>query len=70
MTATQDPPRRVDLSTRLMTKEEVADLLRVRPSTVADLARRQHGTLPSVRVGRRRLYVLADVEHWLAQHGR
>ena len=65
-----DAPERVDLSTRLMTKDEVADLLRVRPSTVAELARRLRDPLPSVRVGRSRRYQLEAVERWLAEQSR
>jgi excisionase family DNA binding protein len=52
----------------LMTQEEVAQLLRLRPSTVADLARR--GDLPSVKLGRHRRYVREDVMSYInAQRG-
>jgi excisionase family DNA binding protein len=43
----------------LLTGSEVAGLLRLRPSTVADLARR--GELPSIKLGRHRRYVRDDV---------
>jgi excisionase family DNA binding protein len=43
----------------IMTADEVAGLLRLRPSTVADLARR--GDLPSVKLGRHRRYLRDDV---------
>jgi excisionase family DNA binding protein len=69
MAAAAERPR-VDLSTRLLTKEEVAELLCVKPSTVADLARRKGDPLPSVKVGRSRRYVLAEVEAWLTENGR
>jgi excisionase family DNA binding protein len=44
----------------VMLGREVADLLRMPVSTVEDLARR--GKLPSVKVGRRRLYIRAQIE--------
>jgi excisionase family DNA binding protein len=43
-----------------MLGREVADLLRMPVSTVEDLARR--GELPSVKVGRRRLYIRPQIE--------
>ena len=47
----------------VMTKPEVARLLRLRPSTVAEMARR--GDLPSVMLGRNRRYLQADILDWL-----
>lgn len=47
----------------LLTLDEAAALLRLRPSTVADYARR--GLLPSVRIGRHRRFVEADLTAWL-----
>jgi excisionase family DNA binding protein len=44
---------------RIMTEAEVAAMLRVRPATVASLARR--GELVSLRFGRFRRYLFADV---------
>ena len=44
----------------VMTAAEVAALLRVPKSTVEDWARR--GTIPSRKIGRRRLYVRQHVE--------
>jgi excisionase family DNA binding protein len=44
----------------VMTAQEVASLLHSRVSTVEDWARR--GVLPSVKVGRRRLYIRQQVE--------
>jgi excisionase family DNA binding protein len=44
----------------VMLGREVADLLRMPVSTVEDLARR--GELPSVKVGRRRLYIRTQIE--------
>jgi excisionase family DNA binding protein len=44
----------------LLTADEVADLLQLRPSTVKDYARR--GIIPSFKLGRFRRFVRADVE--------
>ncbi len=44
----------------VMTVAEVADLLRVPVSTVADWGRR--GIVPSVKIGRRRLYIRPRIE--------
>ncbi len=44
----------------IMTADEVAEMLRLRPSTVHDYARR--GLLPSIRLGRSRRFVRVDVE--------
>jgi excisionase family DNA binding protein len=44
----------------VMLGREVAALLRMPVSTVEDLARR--GELPSVKVGRRRLYIRTQIE--------
>jgi len=43
----------------ILTAREVAGLLRLRESTVGDLARR--GELPSVKLGRHRRFVRDDV---------
>jgi len=47
----------------ILTTAELAELLGMPPSTIADLARR--GVLPSVKLGRRRLYLRAAVEAML-----
>ncbi len=44
----------------LLTADEVAKLLQLRPSTVQDYARR--GIIPSFKLGRFRRFVRADVE--------
>ena len=44
----------------VMTSAEVAALLRVPVSTVQDWGRK--GTLPSVKLGRRRLYIRSRIE--------
>ena len=44
----------------VMSVSEVAELLHVPKSTVADWARR--GIVPSVKIGRRRLYVRRQIE--------
>lgn len=47
----------------ILTKEQVADLLGLRPSTVDDLRRR--GELAAIRLGRHRRYLLADIEKYV-----
>lgn len=49
----------------VMSVAEVAELLHVPRSTVSDWARR--GILPSVKIGRRRLYVRHQIEARLLQ---
>jgi excisionase family DNA binding protein len=44
----------------LLTADEVAELLQLRPSTVQDYARR--GIIPSFKLGRFRRFVRTDVE--------
>ena len=44
----------------LLTADEVAELLQLRPSTIQDYARR--GIIPSFKLGRFRRFVRADVE--------
>jgi excisionase family DNA binding protein len=51
----------------VMTAREVAGLLRSPVSTVEDWARR--GILPSVKIGKRRLYVRQNVEAVLTGQG-
>lgn len=48
----------------LMTCSQVAQVLLIRESTVADYARR--GLLPSIKLGRHRRFVRGDVEAALA----
>jgi excisionase family DNA binding protein len=43
----------------ILNADEVAEILRLRRSTVMDLARR--GDLPRIKIGRRVLFVRADV---------
>ncbi len=47
----------------VLTAQEVAELLRVRPSTVLDLARR--AVLPSFKVGKHRRFLRSDIDSWL-----
>jgi len=56
---TTAPPRRLTADD-VMTASEVAVLLHAPVSTVEDWARR--GILPSVKIGRRRLYVRQNIE--------
>ncbi len=56
-----DPTGRLRLTaTDVMTVSEVSDLLHVPVSTIADWGRR--GLLPSVKIGRRRLYIRPKIE--------
>jgi excisionase family DNA binding protein len=48
----------------LMTAEEVAELLRVRPSTVYELARNRR--IPFLKVGRRTLFARESLLDWIA----
>jgi excisionase family DNA binding protein len=50
-------------ASEILTKDEVAALLRLRPSTVDDMARR--GDLPSIRLGRHRRYLRSDIEEFI-----
>lgn len=56
----------VDLVEPLLTAEQVAGLLAVPRSSVYEYARRQHGALPSITIGRHRRFYRSDVEAWLA----
>ena len=47
----------------VLTKEQVADLLGLAPSTVDDLRRR--GDLVAIRLGRHRRFLRADVEEYV-----
>jgi putative molybdopterin biosynthesis protein len=53
--------------TNLLTVPEVADLLRVRESTVYTWA--ESGALPCYRVGRLLRFDRAEVQSWLASRG-
>lgn len=53
---------------RLLVAEEVAEMLRVRPATVLDWARR--GAIPHLRVGRSVRFSEPELRRWIAaQHG-
>ncbi len=52
----------------VMTAHDVADLLHAPVSTVEDWARR--GVLPSVKIGRRRLYIRQNIEMVLVDRAR
>jgi hypothetical protein len=50
------------------TIEEIAELLRVRPGTVRNrLSRRDRNLPPSIAIGRRRLFLVADYDVWIKQ---
>jgi excisionase family DNA binding protein len=52
-----------DVLNEILTAEQVADLLRMRRSTVEDYGRR--GVLPSIKLGRHRRYVRSDIVAFL-----
>ena len=58
-----DAPGPPELSEPLLTADDAAELLRVRRSTVYELARTRR--LPHVRVGRRILFVRSDLAAWV-----
>ena len=47
----------------ILDREQVSELLGLRPSTVDDLRRR--GDLPAIRLGRHRRFLRADVEQFV-----
>jgi len=47
----------------ILDREQVGELLGLRPSTVDDLRRR--GDLPAVRLGRHRRFLRADIEQYV-----
>jgi excisionase family DNA binding protein len=51
----------------LLTAGDVGEMLKLKQSSVQELARRQSDPLPSLHVGGRRRYELARVEEWLAR---
>jgi excisionase family DNA binding protein len=55
----------VQLDEPLLTADQVARLLAVPRSSVYEYARRRHGRLPSIVVGRHRRFYRSDVEAWL-----
>ena len=59
----QGAPPPAALSEPLLTADDAAALLRVRRSTVYELARTRR--LPHVRVGRRILFVRSDLAGWV-----
>jgi excisionase family DNA binding protein len=61
-------PDAVDLSHRLLTPTDVADLLSIPLSTVYELAR--DGRLPTIRIGRAVRFDRRDLETHLALHCR
>jgi excisionase family DNA binding protein len=61
------PPRRLTADD-VMTAREIARLLRTPVSTVEDWARR--GILPSVKIGKRRLYIRQNIEAVLIGSGQ
>ncbi|WP_081690456.1 helix-turn-helix domain-containing protein [Conexibacter woesei] len=59
-------PNSLSLDQRLLTAQDVADLLAVPRSSIYEYARRQENPLPSIPVGRHRRFHRPDVETWLA----
>jgi len=62
-TVTYGPAEPSALSEPLLTADDAAELLRVRRSTVYELARSRR--LPHIRVGRRILFVRSDLAAWI-----
>jgi excisionase family DNA binding protein len=58
-------PNPLSLDQRLLTAQDVADLLSVPRSSVYEYARRRRTPLPSIPVGRHRRFHRSDVETWL-----
>jgi excisionase family DNA binding protein len=54
-------------NTQLMTVEDVAEYLRVKPSSVYDWA--SHGKLPAVKVGRLWRFHRGQIEAWIQKGG-
>lgn len=50
---------------RLLTADEVAELLAIPRSSVYEYARRRVGQLPSISIGRHRRFIRRDVEAWI-----
>ncbi len=55
-----------DAVPRLMTAQEVAEMLRVPRSTVYELARSRR--IPFIKVGRRTLFARQTLLEWIATH--
>ncbi len=55
------------VSNPLLTREEAAEYLNVRPQTLALWATTGRYDLPMVRVGRRVRYRLSDLDRWIAK---
>lgn len=60
-----NPTGAPSLLDELMTSQQVADVLRLRVSTVEDYARR--GVLPSLKLGRHRRFLRSEVEDAIAR---
>lgn len=63
-----DVSQSIDLSRRLLTPRDVADLLALPPSTVYELART--GRLPCLRIGRAVRFDQHALEAYIARHCR
>ncbi len=61
----ETPTVGVHLDEPLLTADQVAALLAVPRSSVYEYARRRHGQLPSIVVGRHRRFYRSDLEAWL-----
>lgn len=67
MTSDPQHPRRITRED-VMTAEDVADLLHVKPRTVYRWA--ATGAIPSVKAGRRVLLLHSDVDAWIMRNRR
>lgn len=55
-------------ATQLLTRQQAADLLGIRPQTLAKWALEKSQRLPFVRVGRAVRYRLADIEAFISEN--
>ena len=63
-TTADESPVNVLSELGILQAQEVADLLKLRYSTVLDLSRR--GVLPAFKIGKHWRYRLSDLEQWMA----
>jgi hypothetical protein len=55
------------VKTELLNREEAAKFLCVKPHTLASWASTKRYQLPMVKVGRKAMYRLSDLERWLEE---
>lgn len=55
------------MKTELLNREEAAKFLCVKPHTLASWASTKRYRLPMIKVGRKAMYRLTDLERWLEE---